>query len=189
MGLAVHGDLGQFQINTFLTLKFLPIIDSDWAVTRSHFPTREQCWRVEFLDSTWAANCAGAIVLSLAFHQDIVDFSYFHIECWVLMFGIAGETRGRVPNGGWSAHGFPLLSLGAHLSEQVPRHLLIFTLSMSLMIFNDNTYFARSISYNYNWHYFRFVLDSTLMVDFMPFFTFCNIPSYYYYYKYYYSLS
>ena len=61
------------------------------------------------------------------------------------MFGIAGETRGRVPNGGWSAHGFPLLSLGAHLSEQVPRHLLIFTLSMSLMIFNDNTYFARSI--------------------------------------------
>ena len=144
MGLAVHGDLGQFQINTFLTLKFLPI-DSDWAVTRSHFPTREQCWRVEFLDSTWAANCAGAIVLSLAFHQDIVDFSYFHIECWVLMFGIAGETRGRVPDGGWSAHGFPLLSLGAHLSEQVPRHLLIFTLSMSLMIYNDNTYFARSI--------------------------------------------
>ena len=61
------------------------------------------------------------------------------------MFGIAGETRGRVPNGGWSAHGFPLLSLGAHLSEQVPRHLLIFTLSMSLMIYNDNTYFARSI--------------------------------------------
>ena len=28
MGLAVHGDLGQFQINTSLTLKFLPN-DSD----------------------------------------------------------------------------------------------------------------------------------------------------------------
>ena len=87
--------------------------------------------------------------MSLAFHQDIVDFSYFHIVAInlgrVLMFGIAGETRGRVPDGGWSAHGFPLLTLGAHLSEQVPRHLLIFTLSMSLMIYNDNTYFARSI--------------------------------------------
>ena len=85
------------------------------------------------------------------------------------MFGIAGETRGRVPDGGWPAHGFPLLTLGAHLPEQVPRHLLIFTLSMSFIIYNNHTYFARSIViFLYFW--FRFVLDSTLMVDFMPFF-------------------
>ena len=64
MGLAVHGDLGQFQINTFLILKFLPNV-SDWAVTRSYFPTWKQRWWVEFLDSTWAADCAGAMVLFL----------------------------------------------------------------------------------------------------------------------------
>ena len=33
MGLAVHGDLGQFQINIFLISKFLHI-SSDWAVTK-----------------------------------------------------------------------------------------------------------------------------------------------------------
>ena len=53
-----------FQINTFLILKFLPNV-SDWAVTRSYFPTWKQRWWVEFLDSTWAADCAGAMVLFL----------------------------------------------------------------------------------------------------------------------------
>ena len=132
MGLAVHGDLGQFQINTFLTLKFLPI-DSDWAVTRSHFPTREQCWRVEFLDSTWAANCAGAIVLSLAFHQDIVDFSYFHIaainlaECWCL--GLQVKLEDVFPMVAGQHMGSPF-SHSAHIYQSRFHDICSFSLSL-----------------------------------------------------------